>query len=223
MLVVFDRTSRLKPRVLGAKRIIDVLGSVFGLAIFSVPMAIVAVIVRVGLGSPVLFRHERPGRDGQLFSLVKFRTMSDRRDAGGDLLPDEQRLTMLGRLLRRTSVDELPTLWNVLRGHMSLVGPRPLLPRYTEYFTPTEATRLDVRPGITGWAQINGRNTTGWNRRLALDAWYVEHLSLVLDLRILLITLAQVVRSDGVVTDPESLMRNLDDERRDPRETKDAS
>jgi lipopolysaccharide/colanic/teichoic acid biosynthesis glycosyltransferase len=154
--------------------------------------------VRVALGAPVLFRQRRPGRDGRPFTLVKFRTMRDAVDANGRALEDAARLTRFGSLLRATSLDELPELWNVLRGDMSLVGPRPLLMEYLPRYTATQQRRHDVRPGITGWAQVNGRNATSWEERLAQDVWYVEHQSFALDLRILLRTVRQVVIADGV-------------------------
>lgn len=199
--------------VLGLKRLGDIVASAAGLIVLSVPMAAIAVGVRTKLGRPVLFRQVRPGLHGEPFELVKFRTMTDERDATGSLLPDSERLTRFGRLLRSTSADELPSLWNVLRGHMSLVGPRPLLVRYTAYFTKVESLRLRVRPGITGLAQVNGRNTASWDSRLADDVTYVRNLSLVGDLRILGRTVARVFARSGVVEDPESIMANLDDER----------
>lgn len=177
-------------------------------------LLILALLVRVNLGAPVLFRQHRPGRHGVPFTLIKFRSMTDARDTEGRLLPDAARLTRFGIFLRRSSLDELPELFNVLRGDMSLVGPRPLLMRYTRYFTAREKLRLSVPPGITGWAQIHGRNEAGWTARLARDVWYVEHRSLRLDLYIMLRTVILVLRGTGVVADTSSVMRNLDDERR---------
>jgi len=162
----------------------------------------------------VVFRQTRPGRDGEPFTIFKFRTMADGLDADGQLLPDADRLTRLGRVLRTTSLDELPELWNVIRGDMSLVGPRPLLVRYTPFLREEERLRLAVRPGITGWAQVNGRNNAAWDERLALDVWYVRNWSLALDLKILARTVRGVLRGDGVVVDPSSTLANLDDERR---------
>ena len=161
-------------------------------------MAAVAVLVRRAIGSPVLFRQQRPGLNAMPFTLYKFRTMSDQYDKHGELLPDELRLTALGGILRRFSLDELPQLFNVLKGDMSLVGPRPLLMEYLPLYSPQQAKRHDVRPGITGWAQVNGRNTVAWETRFNYDVWYVEHRSFGLDLRILWLTLMRVVRSDGV-------------------------
>lgn len=161
-------------------------------------MAIVAVLLAFTIGRPVLFRQQRPGLRGQPFMLYKFRTMSERRDAKGELLGDELRLTSIGSLLRRLSLDELPQLINVLKGDMSLVGPRPLLMEYLPLYSAEQARRHDVRPGITGWAQVNGRNAVAWEARFALDVWYVEHQSFVLDLRILWLTVLRVLRSDGI-------------------------
>jgi lipopolysaccharide/colanic/teichoic acid biosynthesis glycosyltransferase len=154
--------------------------------------------VRITMGSPTLFAQERPGRGGRPFKLYKLRTMREARDGQGKLLPDEQRLTTLGRFLRSTSLDELPQLWNVLRGDLSLVGPRPLLMRYMERYTPEQARRHNVLPGITGWAQINGRNALSWTEKFAFDTWYVDHWTLLLDVKILAKTLLSVVRRQGI-------------------------
>jgi sugar transferase EpsL len=181
-----------------AKRALDVVGAALALVVLSPLLAIVAVLVRVRMGSPVLFRQTRPGRHGRPFTLVKFRTMTDRRDAAGALLPDAERLTSFGRWLRRTSIDELPELLNVLAGEMSLVGPRPLLMEYLPLYSPEQARRHDVRPGITGWTQVNGRNALSWDEKFAFDVWYVDHRSLRLDLSILARTAKQVVSGHGV-------------------------
>ncbi len=202
------------PRSSRRKRAVDICGAVVGLLASSPLLAGAAVAVRLFLGVPVFYRQERPGLDGESFRIVKLRTMSDRRDEEGNPLPDAERLTRLGRTLRATSIDELPELWNVLRGDMSLVGPRPLLHRYTPFLTERERIRLQARPGITGWAQIHGRNDTPWDKRLALDVEYVENWSVKLDLQILLTTVARVLRRSGVVTDPGSTMLDLDEERR---------
>ena len=196
------------------KRVLDVTVASVCLVVFSIPMALVAVMVRRKLGSPILFRQMRPGVGGVAFELIKFRTMTDDRDMNGDVLFDSCRITPVSAFLRSTSLDELPSLWNVLKGDLSLVGPRPLLIRYTQYFTAEESIRLHVRPGITGWAQVHGRNSTSWDQRLALDVWYVRNHSILLDLKILGLTTIKVFRRDGVVVDPESVMLNLDDERR---------
>ena len=167
---------------------------------------VIAALVRRGLGSPVLFRQTRSGLGGTSFPLVKFRSMRDAVDERGEPLPDERRLTPFGRALRATSLDELPTLWNVLRGDMSLVGPRPLLPRYLPLYSAEQARRHEVRPGITGWAQVNGRNALSWEARFALDVWYVDNRSLALDLRILAMTVGKVLRRDGISPPGEATM-----------------
>lgn len=188
------------------KRLIDVVVAATGLVVLSPVLLVVGVAVRVRLGSPVLFRQVRPGRDGRPFELLKFRTMTDRRGADGELLPDSERITGLGRVLRRTSLDELPELVNVLRGEMSLVGPRPLLVEYLPLYSPEQARRHEVRPGITGWAQVNGRNATTWDERFAYDVEYVERRSLRLDLEILARTVTQVVSGAGVSAPGEATM-----------------
>lgn len=195
------------------KRAFDIAVGLLALIVLFVPMTVIAIMVRWRLGSPIFFRQERPGRGGKPFVLVKFRTMKEARDSKGELLPDGERLTSFGRFLRRASLDELPELWNVLAGDMSLVGPRPLLMSYLPYFTEREQLRHTVRPGITGWAQVNGRNEISWDRRLALDVWYVENWSLGLDLQILLRTLFAVVRRDGVAVNTDEKESNLKEER----------
>jgi sugar transferase EpsL len=181
-----------------AKRAFDVVMSLVALVVLSPLLAVIALLVRARMGSPVLFRQSRPGLHGRPFTLVKFRTMTDRRDASGALLPDADRLTALGRWLRRTSIDELPELLNVLAGEMSLVGPRPLLVEYLPLYSPEQARRHAVRPGITGWTQVNGRNALSWDEKFAFDVWYVDHRSMRLDLSILARTVKQVVSGHGV-------------------------
>jgi lipopolysaccharide/colanic/teichoic acid biosynthesis glycosyltransferase len=171
---------------------------VIGLILLSPVLLVIFLLVRWRLGRPAIFRQVRPGKDGEPFEMLKFRTMTDAQDATGNLLPDEQRLTGLGRFLRSTSLDELPELWNVLKGEMSLVGPRPLLMEYLPLYNPRQARRHDVRPGITGWAQVNGRNAISWPEKLELDVWYVEHQSFWLDAKILLLTVWKVVRRHGI-------------------------
>ena len=188
------------------KRTIDVVVAGVGLVLCSPLLAVIALAVRVRMGSPVLFRQTRPGLHGRPFELLKFRTMTDRRGPDGALLPDADRLTWIGRLLRKTSLDELPELVNVLRGEMSLVGPRPLLMEYLPLYSPEQARRHDVRPGITGWAQVNGRNATTWDERFAYDRYYVEHRSLRLDLDILKRTIGQVFTGAGVSAPGEATM-----------------
>jgi sugar transferase EpsL len=180
------------------KRAFDFVAASVGLVVLAPLLGVTALAIRLALGGPVIFAHRRPGRHGRPFVLYKFRTMSGARGADGGLLPDRERLTRLGRLLRRTSLDELPELVNVIRGDMSLVGPRPLLMEYLPRYTREQARRHDVRPGITGWAQLNGRNTLPWERRFELDVWYVEHQSLRLDVWILLLTVWKAVAQVGV-------------------------
>lgn len=181
-----------------AKRVFDVAGSAVLLFLLSPILLLVAAVVRSTMGSPIFFRQERPGLHGRPFQLVKFRTMVEDRDRDGRLLPDEERLTRVGRFLRATSMDELPELWNVIKGDMSLVGPRPLLMRYLPLYTPEQARRHEVRPGITGWAQVNGRNQVSWQEQLDMDVWYVDNVSFALDLRILLTTVKRVLAREGV-------------------------
>lgn len=180
------------------KRALDVAGSGAALVLLAPVLLGVAAAVRVSMGAPVLFRQLRPGLDGRPFRMYKFRTMRDAVDRSGRPLPDAERLTRVGRFLRATSLDELPELLNVLRGEMSLVGPRPLLMEYLPLYSPEQARRHSVRPGITGWAQVNGRNALSWEKRFELDVWYVDHQSLRLDLRILLLTLRKVAMREGV-------------------------
>lgn len=180
------------------KRLFDIVLVLLAAPLWVPVLLLAALLVRLKLGSPVLFRQERPGWQGRPFPLLKFRTMTDARDAEGELLPDAERLTPFGRRLRSTSIDELPELLNVLRGEMSLVGPRPLLMRYLPRYTPEQARRHEARPGLTGWAQINGRNAISWEEKFRLDVWYVDHQSLALDVRILLSTLKKVIVREGI-------------------------
>ena len=188
------------------KRLFDLLASAIGLLILVVPLALLAWLIRRKLGSPVLFRQVRPGLHGQPFTMVKFRTMTDERGPDGALLPDAQRLTPFGRFLRSSSLDELPELWNVLKGDMSLVGPRPLLMEYLPLYTPEQARRHAVRPGITGWAQVNGRNAISWADKFALDVWYADHHTLWLDVRIVWRTVRKVLVRDGISAAGEATM-----------------
>jgi lipopolysaccharide/colanic/teichoic acid biosynthesis glycosyltransferase len=180
------------------KRLFDVGVTSLALPLLAPLFLAIAMVIRVTLGAPVIFRQRRSGRHGRPFTLLKFRTMTDTHGTAGDLLPDADRLTKFGRFLRATSLDELPELINVLRGDMSLVGPRPLLLEYLALYTPGQARRHDVRPGITGWAQINGRNTISWERKFELDVWYIEHQSAWLDLRILAETIPTIFRRKGI-------------------------
>lgn len=176
------------------------------LLLLSPVLFMVMLLVRTKLGSPVLFAQQRPGLGGRVFRIYKFRTMTDARGADGELLSDSERLTRFGALLRSTSLDELPELWNVLKGDMSLVGPRPLLVEYLDRYTPEQARRHEVRPGITGWAQVNGRNALSWEDRFELDVWYVENRSLLLDVKILAMTVWTVLRREGISSAGEATM-----------------
>jgi lipopolysaccharide/colanic/teichoic acid biosynthesis glycosyltransferase len=180
------------------KRLFDLLAIALGLVVALPILAATALLVRIFLGTPVLFRQQRPGYKGRPFTTYKFRTMTEARSPHGELLPDAARLTPLGRFLRSLSLDDLPQLFNVVRGEMSLVGPRPLLMKYLELYTPEQRRRHDVLPGITGWAQVNGRNALSWEERFRLDVWYVDHWSLWLDIRILFMTVGKVVRREGI-------------------------
>lgn len=188
------------------KRLLDIIVAFTALILLSPLYVFVAYKVRKNLGSPVFFRQVRPGLHGQSFEMIKFRTMLDVIDAGGHVLPDDMRLTLFGKFLRSTSLDELPELWNVLKGDMSLVGPRPLLMEYLSLYTLEQAKRHDIRPGITGWAQINGRNAISWEQKFKLDTWYVEHRSFWLDIKIILLTIKKVLVRDGISADGEVTM-----------------
>lgn len=199
------------------KRLFDILASAFGLLLLSPVLLIVAWQVRRNLGAPVFFRQTRPGLNGKPFQMVKFRTMRDAFDEDGKPLPDSERITPFGRFLRSTSLDELPELWNVLKGDMSLVGPRPLLMEYMDYYTEEEMLRHTVRPGVTGLAQVTGRNATTWNDRLAYDIQYVKTQTLWLDIKIIFKTIHQVFKREGVVVVPSEVYQKLSDERRAQR------
>lgn len=184
--------------MLTVKRVLDLTLALLALTALSPVIGLIALLVCLKLGAPVLFRQQRPGLQGRAFTLYKFRTMTDVRDAQGDLLPDAERLTPLGRFLRSTSLDELPELFNVLKGDMSLVGPRPLLMQYLDRYTPEQMRRHRVMPGITGWAQINGRNAITWEQKFALDVWYVDNWSLWLDLKIIVLTVWKILIREGI-------------------------
>ena len=191
------------------KRVLDFSAALIVLAVLLVPfLALAALLAAANRGTP-FFRQTRPGRRGKLFRIVKFKTMTDEKDARGELLPDERRLTRAGRLVRSLSLDELPQLFNVLAGQMSFIGPRPLLPEYLPLYSAEQARRHDVRPGITGWAQVNGRNSIGWDRKFELDVWYVDHLSLLLDARIILLTLAKGVQRQGISAEGSATMEKF--------------
>ena len=200
------------------KRLFDLVAGSLALAVLAPVIALVALAVRLRLGSPVLFVQTRPGLNGRPFRLVKFRTML-RHDASATAAPgDEQRLTAFGRFLRSTSLDELPELWNVIRGDMSLVGPRPLLMHYLEHYTPFQMRRHEVRPGITGWSQVNGRNAVSWDERFAQDVWYVDNVSFLLDLKILLMTVARVAFRSGISAEGSATMPQFVSAPHDERE-----
>lgn len=188
------------------KRAFDLLIAAALLLVLSPVVATVAVLVRLKLGGPILFRQERPGRGGRPFTMIKFRTMLDGVDRHGNPLSDAERLTGFGKVLRSTSLDELPELINILRGDMRLVGPRPLLMQYLPLYSPEQARRHEVRPGLTGWAQVNGRNSLSWDDKFALDTWYVDHRTLLLDLRILCLTVRKVLFRDGISAQGEATM-----------------
>lgn len=199
---------------LGLKRLMDVILSSIGMVVLAPIILCIALAVFVRMGRPVIFRQQRTGKLGKPFTMVKFRTMREARDERGSLLSDTHRLNPLGKFLRRTSLDELLELWNVIRGDMSLVGPRPLLVRYYPYFNEEEQLRFSVRPGITGLAQVAGRNQLSWDRRIEFDLQYVRGCSFPLDLKILSLTLLRVTRTEGVCEDPGAVMLDFDEERR---------
>ncbi|MEH7226499.1 sugar transferase [Bacillus sp. JJ1566] len=180
------------------KRIIDLLGALCILFMFSFLIIAIAIIIKIKMGSPIFFKQTRPGKHGKPFNIYKFRTMIDKRDDNGNMLPGKYRLTKIGVLLRKYSLDELPQLFNVIKGDLSLVGPRPLLTEYLNLYTLEQARRHNVKPGITGWAQINGRNAIDWDKKFELDLWYVDNQSFWLDIKILLLTIKKVIKKDGV-------------------------
>lgn len=191
------------------KRLFDFIISQLMIIILSPILFVVWLLARVKLGSPTIFRQERPGRYGKIFTMYKFRSMTDARNGSGELLPDEVRLTGFGKLLRKTSLDELPELFNILKGDMSFVGPRPLLVRYLDRYTPEQARRHEVKPGLTGWAQVNGRNAINWEEKFKLDVWYVDHWNLWLDLKILCLTIIKVFRREGISADNHATMEEF--------------
>lgn len=191
------------------KRMFDIVGALVGLMLFSPLLILLVIWVRWRLGTPVFFRQTRPGKDGRLFEMIKFRTMRDAHDADGKPLPDSHRLTPLGRFLRSSSLDELPELWNVLKGDMSLVGPRPLLVEYLPLYNDRQKRRHEVRPGVTGWAQVNGRNAISWEKKFELDVWYVENQSLGLDVKIIFMTILKVFRRDGISAEGQATIEKF--------------
>lgn len=182
------------------KRLIDITAACFGLLVLSLVLFVVTLALTVANNGKPFFFQRRPGKNGKIFRIVKFKTMTDATDAEGQLLPDAERLTAIGSFVRKTSLDEIPQLINVLKGDMSLIGPRPLLPEYLTLYSPEQARRHEVRPGITGWAQVNGRNAVSWEDKFKMDVWYVDHLSFMLDLKILMMTVQKVLKSEGINT-----------------------
>ena len=191
------------------KRLLDFTLSLLALIILSPVLLVTAILVRIKLGSPIIFHQERPGKSEKIFRLYKFRSMTDECDENGDLLPDDQRLTRFGQILRSTSLDELPELWNILRGDMSIVGPRPLLVKYLPLYNEEQRHRHDVRPGLTGWAQANGRNAISWEEKFKLDVWYVQHISFWVDLKVIFMTVKKVFCRDGISSETSVTMEEF--------------
>lgn len=191
------------------KRFFDIFSSLIAIIILSPVLIITAILVRTKLGSPVLFKQERPGKDEKIFTLMKFRTMTDEKDENGELLPDEVRLTKFGQFLRSTSIDELPELFNILKGDMSVIGPRPLLVRYLPRYNEHQHRRHEVRPGLSGWAQVNGRNTVSWEDKFNMDVEYVDNYSLVMDIRILFMTVLNVLKHEGISSETSATMEEF--------------
>lgn len=188
------------------KRILDIISSLLAIIILSPLLAVTAVLVKTKLGSPVLFKQERPGKDEKIFTLMKFRTMTDERDENGELLPDEVRLTKFGKFLRSTSIDELPELFNILKGDMSVIGPRPLLVEYIPRYNEHQHRRHKVRPGLSGWAQVNGRNSISWEEKFDLDVEYVDNYSFAMDVKILFMTVLNVLKKEGISSETSATM-----------------
>lgn len=203
-MIIMNRFVALLQRI--GKRLLDLVGSLLFLGLFWPVFLLIALMVREKIGSPVLFKQKRAGLNGKPFTIYKFRTMTEQKDAEGNLLPDEQRLIPFGEFLRKTSLDEIPEFLNVLKGEMSLVGPRPLLVEYMERYSAEQKRRHLVKPGLTGWAQINGRNKISWDERFELDLWYVDHWNLFLDLKIILITVLKVLKREGISADGYATM-----------------
>lgn len=191
------------------KRFFDIFSSLLAIILLSPILLITALTVRIKLGSPVLFKQERPGKDEKIFVLKKFRTMTDERDENGELLPDEERLTKFGRFLRSTSIDELPELFNILKGDMSVIGPRPLLVRYLPRYNEYQHRRHEVRPGLSGWAQVNGRNTVSWEEKFRMDVEYVDNYSLLFDIKILFLTIVNVLKHEGISSETSATMEEF--------------
>lgn len=191
------------------KRFFDIISSLLAIIVLAVPMILLAVLVRIKLGGPVIFKQDRPGKDGEVFTLMKFRTMTNQCDENGNLLPDEVRLTKFGAFLRSTSLDELPELFNILKGDMSVIGPRPLLVQYLPRYNAHQARRHDVKPGLSGWAQVNGRNAISWEQKFDYDVEYVDNISLMLDIKILFMTIINVIKRDGINSETSATMEEF--------------
>lgn len=191
------------------KRMIDIMVSVIALILLSPIFLLLFIVIKMKLGSPVFFSQERPGKNGKIFKMYKFRSMTDAKDIEGKLLPDSERLTEFGRKLRATSLDELPELWNILKGDMSLIGPRPLLKEYLFLYNDFQKKRHDVRPGLTGWAQVNGRNLLIWNDKFLLDVYYVEHISFIFDIKIILLTIKSILKREGINSESSDTMEKF--------------
>jgi undecaprenyl phosphate N,N'-diacetylbacillosamine 1-phosphate transferase len=191
------------------KRGLDIFISLFAIIAFCWLYVILAILVWIMIGRPIIFKQQRVGKDGKVFTLYKFRTMTDERNSDGNLLPDDIRLTKFGKLLRLTSLDELPEMWNILKGDMSVVGPRPLLISYLNRYNSNQMRRHEVRPGLTGWAQVNGRNTISWEEKFDLDVWYVDHISFWLDLKIVALTVLKVIRCEGINSEDATTMKEF--------------
>lgn len=191
------------------KRFFDIVSSLIAIIVLSPVLVITSILVRTKLGSPVLFKQERPGKDEKIFTLMKFRTMTDEKDENGELLPDEVRLTKFGKFLRSTSIDELPELFNILKGDMSVIGPRPLLVRYLPRYNEHQHRRHEVRPGLSGWAQVNGRNTVSWEDKFDMDVEYVDNYSLIMDIKILIMTVKNVLKREGISSDTSATMEEF--------------
>lgn len=191
------------------KRFFDIVSSLIAIIVLSPVLVITSILVRTKLGSPVLFKQERPGKDEKIFTLMKFRTMTDEKDENGELLPDEVRLTKFGKFLRSTSIDELPELFNILKGDMSVIGPRPLLVRYLPRYNEHQHRRHEVRPGLSGWAQVNGRNTVSWEDKFNMDVEYVENYSMFMDIKILFMTIVNVLKHDGISSETSATMEEF--------------
>lgn len=199
------------------KILLDFTAALFGLLLLSPILLVVTIFLYFANSGKPFFIQERPGKKGKVFKIIKFKTMNDAKDKAGQLLPDAQRLTGIGKFVRKTSLDEIPQLLNVVKGDMSLIGPRPLLPSYLDYYTPFQNRRHEVKPGITGWAQVNGRNTISWDEKFALDVWYVDHLTFALDIKIIIKTLQKIIKTNEISAEGHATMPRFDDVQRNKK------